>query len=74
MSDFPAGVIEFTVEPRPFTGSDDAVSLGPGFVPLNPRLVSFDSRGLSTRNRSVLDSGADAVLLALLALINLILR
>src|SRR5215468_8029251 len=50
MSDFPVGVIEFTIEPRPFTRSDGAVSLGPRLVPLNPRLASLDSRGLSTRN------------------------
>jgi len=67
---FPARVIKLAVEPRFLTGSDDAVGLGPGFVPLNLRFVSFDLRGLAARERAVFQSVGDAVLLILLAAVN----
>src|SRR5215471_2640827 len=67
---FPVGVVEFTVELGLFTPRDDAVGLGARFVPSNLRLVSFDARSLARRQRPVLDSVGDSILLALLAGVN----
>src|SRR5215475_13462860 len=67
---FPVSVVELTVELGLFAPGDDAVGLGPRLIPSNLRLISFDTRSLTRRQRPVLDSVGDAVLLALLASVN----
>ena len=52
--DFPAGVVEFTVELGALAARDDAVGLGAGLIPMNLRLVSFDLCRLMTCQRPVL--------------------
>src|SRR5262249_32360684 len=67
--DFATRVIEFAVEPRALTPRDDAIGLGPGFIPLNLRFVSFNPRGLLCANRGVCQTIGDLLLLTPLALI-----
>ena len=65
--DLATRVIEFAVEPRALTRRDDAIGLGPGFIPLNLLFFSFNPSGFAARNRAVFQTIGDAFLLILFA-------
>src|SRR5215475_1365528 len=65
--DLATRVIEFAIEPRALTRRDDAIGLGPGFIPLNLRFFSFNPSGFAARYRAVFQTIGDAFLLTLLA-------
>src|SRR5262249_2921338 len=62
-------VIEFAVEPRVLARRNDAIGLGPGFIPLNLRFLPFNRCGFGAGQRSFFQFVGDAVVLTLLAAI-----